>query len=471
MRRSDLADEPRFEMLESIREFALEQLDTEPGLAAEARSAHASYYASWTGDRPTGWVGTEDATTLSLLLAELENLRSAWRECVEAHDLERLQALMGGLWRLYDARGWYRGVTDLAGDVLALLDTMEQTPERTVLGVTLRSSQARALMSMEGYSAEAERAFERLLDSVAGGDVPQVYPVLRALAAVYAFRAEQAKAAEIGRQILRLGEALDDPSVRVDGYLFAGTGSAFGGQLAEGLGLVEEGVGWLRTHPYTASPLRLGPDSRVSLLTAAARLLRLWRREPEAAREFAVRAIEIADEHELHIWNAVGTVLLGAATVELGAHEEGLRRISDGMARYRGLRTPPVFWPFLLQVGAAAYATAGHADEGLRSIGESLELAPLIPDAHVIRGDLLQVAGRGAESLEVYRHALELARGWGTRMTELRAALRLCRAVHRSGDATERSTATETLRGAFAAFTEGLDSPDLVEARELLANP
>jgi predicted ATPase len=507
MRRIDSGDEPRFEMLESIREYALERLEAEPPLAADARLAHARYYARWTESLAARSGGADDATTLSLLATEVENLRAAWRGWVGERDLDRLQALMGGLWRLYDARGWYRGVTDLAGDVLAVLDALESTPERQVLAATLRGSQARALMSMEGFSPEVEAAFERLLESVAGGDAPQVFPVLRALAAVYAFRAEQAKAAEIGHQMLRLAEAGGDPSARVDGYLFAGTGTAFGGRLGDGLALIEEGVRWQQTHPYAGSPLRLGPDSRVSLLTASsllhwwqgslarslersheaitlatdlghpstlgyasfhAGLLRLWRRDPQAAREHAVRAVEVAEEHELHIWTAVGTVLLGAAAVELGVHEEGLRWIADGMARYRGLRTPPVFWPFLLQVSAAACATAGRAEEGLRSIAEAIELSPMVPDAHVVKGDLLLVVGQQAAAVAAYQHGLELARGWGSRMSELRAQLRFCR-MGDGPDGPEHEARFAALRDSVASFGEGPDAPDLVEARRLLS--
>ena len=46
----------------------------------------------------------------------------------------------------------------------------------------------------EAITAEVEAAYERLLESLAGADVPQVYPVLRSLASLYGFRSEHAKA-------------------------------------------------------------------------------------------------------------------------------------------------------------------------------------------------------------------------------------------------------------------------------------
>lgn len=49
-------------------------------------------------------------------------------------------------------------------------------------------------------------------------------------------------------------------SLRLDPHRFAGVGAAFGGRLAEGIPLAEEGVRWFRAHPYTASRLRLGEE-------------------------------------------------------------------------------------------------------------------------------------------------------------------------------------------------------------------
>jgi hypothetical protein len=41
--------------------------------------------------------------------------------------------------------------------------------------------------------------------------------------------------------------------------------------------------------------------------------LHLWRREPELMRDRAVGLLDVADEHDLQIWSALGTFLLGAA--------------------------------------------------------------------------------------------------------------------------------------------------------------
>ncbi len=496
--------EPRFEMLESVREYAIERLEAEQGSAADVRTAHAMHYASWAVRNGDG--RSEESTRLSVLAVELENLRSAWRCSVDDGDLDRLQDLMRGLWPLYDARGWYRGLTDLAEDALAVLATLPPSPEHSILAVTLRSNQARALTAMLGYTAEVEVAHERLLESLQGADVPQVYPVLRALASLYMFRSEHVKATEIGRQILHLGESQDDAMMRADGHLFVGVALAFRGRLEDGLPDLESGIRPFEEGPPVSRPQGLRNDPRVAILTALsllhrwqgrldrsaqrseqavtlalelghasttgyalfhAGLLGLWRGQPESSRDFAVRAIEVADEHDLPIWRAVGTVLLGASATALGLGDEGMRWMAEGLERYRGLRTPPVFWPFLLQLRAGACARVGRTEEGLKVIREALELQPVNADHQLLEGDLLLAAGSEGEAEAAYGRALEFAQRWGALTPSLGAAVRLCRMS--PSDPSIRDLRLRILRETLESFSEGLETPDLVEARELLA--
>src|SRR5439155_6581751 len=44
-----------------------------------------------------------------------------------------------------------------------------------------------------------------------------------------------------------------------------------------------------------------------------ASFLHLWRREPQLVRDRAVGVLDVAEEHDLQIWRALGTFLLGAA--------------------------------------------------------------------------------------------------------------------------------------------------------------
>ena len=70
-----------------------------------------------------------------------------------------------------------------------------------------------------------------------------------------------------------------------------------------------------------------------------------------------------------------------------------------------------------------------------------------------------------ADAERTYNEAISIARGNSAKSLELRAALRLACLQIRQG---RRHEAKELLRPIYAWFTEGLDTADLKEARELL---
>jgi hypothetical protein len=185
-----------------------------------------------------------------------------------------------------------------------------------------------------------------------------------------------------------------------------------------------------------------------------------------------VRVLEVVEDHEFQVWRAVGTALLGAAETALGREEEGLSQIRQGIDLYQGLKTPPVFWPLLLYVQAGACARAGRADEGVALIDEAIEVAgrgsgtTLLPEFQVLRGDLLSAGPEGNGAEHCFQRALSVARDLDARMSQLRAATRLCRLSRERGDAEE---GRRLLNAVHETFMEGFTTPDLIEAGELLA--
>ena len=79
---------------------------------------------------------------------------------------------------------------------------------------------------------------------------------------------------------------------------------------------------------------------------------------------------------------------------------------------------------------------------------------------------LLRASRDGGEEAEAtIRRAIEVARAANARWLELRAATSLARLRAERG---ERRQARDLLAPVFGWFTEGLDTPDLGEARALL---
>jgi tetratricopeptide (TPR) repeat protein len=419
--------------------------------------------------------------------------------------------LRDALWPIYEARGWYHATIALAEDVLAVLAPSPGGPDRWETRLSLMTSRAKAITLLRGYSADAEDAYAEALALVKEhGVVPQLFPVLRNLGSFHGYRGEVDKAIEYATEILRLADAEDDASMRVTGYTLLGANTGFAGDLQAGLRYLEQAIDTFESSGYEPRRVRLGLDSRVSCLTStgfflwflgfpdramarAARavalateldhpyslayayyhagFLHLWRREPETVLERAASALEVAETSDLPLWQALATCLTGAARSGLGDPDAGIRLIAEGIDQYTGLRTPPVFWPMLRWMQAGAHADAGLPAAAFPMIDESLTLAGadgvLSPLFHIVRGDLSMLGSEAsaAAAIESYERALDVSARVGARMTQLRAATRLVRI---SSDA-DRAKRVETLHSLHATFTEGLETPDLVEAGQLLS--
>jgi predicted ATPase/class 3 adenylate cyclase len=492
---------PRVVMLETIKAYAVAQLETRPEFSAAAHDAHARCFVA---------LATEaDADNI---VAELDNLRIAWAHAVAQQDLTRLDALREALWPIYEARGWYHATIALADDMLAVLASSPDVADRWQERLSLMTSRAKAITLLRGYSAEAEDAYGEALALVKErGEVPQLFPVLRNLGSFYGYRGELDKAIVYATEILRLADAENDASMRVTGYTYMGANTGFAGDLEGGLAYLHKAIDAFESSGYESRRLRLGLDPRVSCLTTtgfflwflgypdraaerAARavvvatgldhayslayayyhagFLHLWRREPEIVLERAESCMQVAETSDLPLWRALATCLTGAARSGLGAPEEGIRLIADGLDQYQGLRTPPVFWPMLRWMQAGAYADAGQPAPGFPLIDEALALAGsdtvLAPLFHVVRGDLsvLGPDGSVAEAIDSYQRAHDVSARLGSRMTQLRAATRLVRVAPEP----ERPRRIEALRGTHSTFTGGFETPDVIEAAELLAD-
>ena len=69
------------------------------------------------------------------------------------------------------------------------------------------------------------------------------------------------------------------------------------------------------------------------------------------------------------------------------------------------------------------------------------------------------------EAEESFMTSLEIARSQASRFWELRTSMSLARLWQKQG---KRSEARELLAGVYGWFTEGFDTPDLVDAKALL---
>ena len=507
------AGESRLMMLETMREFAAEQLEGNPDFSSTARRTHAAYYADFTQRQWKRLTSEEEEAAVTDLSADIENVKTAWRYWVKEKDLGQLSKFVDSLWTFYDMRGWYHATVELTNDLLSVLSSTPSTPERIQQEIILRTSLARALLAIKGYTPEVEQAYTHALALCQDGeDVPQLFPVLRGLSSYYVYLGQFEKAAQMGERILRMAEHQNDEGMLVEGHLVFGYNLAFYKNLSEGLGHLEKAIAYFDPDKARTQRFRIGnnpgvvafnisafflwmlgfPDRALERANAAVALakkleqpyslayalfhagvLHHWLRKPERVEEYASAVLEIAEEHEYQVWKAVGNCLRGAALASMGQPDEGLALGRAGMDLYQVLNTPPVFWPLILYLQAEIYNQSGKPEQGLSLVDQIPENLnggsgnTLLPEFFRLKGELLIASSPdyAGEAELWFQRAMEVARDLQAIMMELRVALSLYRFWREQG---KEEQGQRLLSSVLEKFTEGFRTADLIEAKEFL---
>jgi class 3 adenylate cyclase/predicted ATPase len=197
-------------------------------------------------------------------------------------------------------------------------------------------------------------------------------------------------------------------------------------------------------------------------------------RDVATAYAYGSDCVALASEHGFAQWAALGRMLQGWANAQKGEATTGIASIRDRMAPAVAMTGSGVYTPLRLALLAEALALAGKIEEGLAALDDALAKAAVSgvrgwdAEIHRLRGEL---TGRlpypdPAKADESFRTAIAIAREQGTRGYELRAATSLARFWREHG---RRGEARELLAPVYGWFTEGFDTPDLKEAKALLA--
>ena len=365
LRSTDEGGQRRLSMLETIREYAAERLDDEPELAAAARRAHAEYFCEFTRSRRHLFYGPERGAVLDELGGELGNLLAAWRYWVDEREPERLNSLLDGLWVLNEDRGWYHATIELANDLLGVLSAVPSTPARLQEEIALRTSLARGLLAIRGYTQEAEATYDRALAlAEQTGDLPQRAPVVRSLASFYFYRGEFDRAAALGRELLDLAEERGDATLQVDAELVYGASVAFLGDVVGGMEHIERAVALFDPRQHLEG-FRFGPSPGAIAYTTSALLQ--WLRGRSGSLRRSSRSARSGSRRSSTIRTARAYIFFHTAVLDLWrrrlavAHE----RAGERARRRRGARVPDLEGR-RADVQGAAVAGLGRPDGASR---------------------------------------------------------------------------------------------------------
>ena len=121
--------EPRFMMLETVREYALEVL-RESGEAERTRHAHAVYYLKLAEEAEPHLKGVRQAEWLARLEREQENQRASLAWLIEQNEAELALRFCGALWWFWWLRGYWSEARRWLETTLKLTQAGEATSAR-----------------------------------------------------------------------------------------------------------------------------------------------------------------------------------------------------------------------------------------------------------------------------------------------------------------------------------------------------
>jgi class 3 adenylate cyclase/predicted ATPase len=192
-----------------------------------------------------------------------------------------------------------------------------------------------------------------------------------------------------------------------------------------------------------------------------------------AANAEAEELATLAEEKRTLFWQALATATQGCLAALSGNAADAVRMVSSGMKALRS--TGATLWtPLYLSYLTLAHAQLGQFDDAWRCIEEAMT-AVEATNERWYEAEVYRVAGETALMPEKpdrakaeahFVRALAVARRQQAKSWELRAATSLARLRRDQG---KRADARELLAPVYEWFTEGFDTPDLKEAKALLA--
>lgn len=394
---------------------------------------------------------------------------------------------------------------------LRLLAMQPETAERVQQAFLLRISLGWEYAARGGYGhPEVQKAFDQarpLCERVGTG--PQLVDVLFGLHCFYGMRAQYDTVRTLDDEIGRIAAEAGDPILaaiyhRAYGHIATVTGD-FGAareHLEQALVIRRPERGWHfmqgpdhapvcrsflswtlwlqgygdqaveQSHEALAAAEGTAQSIILAHILSLTALFHVLRREVSACLDRAEADLAIAAPKGFPLWEGLGHTHRGWALAQQGRVTEGLAECREGSRQIFAVGALQCY-PWSLTLLAETLGLAGRADEGLAVVAEAVteecRAGGRFARAELLRlrGELLLQCGDAEAEVEACFHeAIAVAQDQQAKAWELRATMSLCRLWQRTG---RREAARGRLSVLYNQFTEGLDAPDLREAKALLA--
>jgi DNA-binding SARP family transcriptional activator/RecA/RadA recombinase len=395
---------------------------------------------------------------------------------------------------------------------LGLLTTLPDSPQRTELELSLQMALGIAWQGITGLQTlEAKDIYIRARElSQQVGRTSQLCQVLVNLSIHHYMRAEYHLASDLAQEALDLAGQSGDQLLVALSHWFLGIISFSLGEYAQARSHLGQIISfydpqrhhqpfvilrgsdpgpsalawdacclWCLGYPEQAArrsqeALALAgeldhPFTLADALTFGGCAFNAMRRDALSLKDDAEMLMRLSRE-KLPSWVCTAECYTGEALAMLGQVSEGITQIHQGMSSKEalGMRCYRVG---MLRALADAQAIAGRPEEGLATLDEALTLVEQTDERHWeaelrrLKADLLLSRGETDHAEASLREAIEVARRQQAKSWELRATVSLSRLLQMQG---RQEEARQLLSEIYGRFTEGVDTPDLQEARALL---
>jgi DNA-binding winged helix-turn-helix (wHTH) protein/predicted ATPase len=422
-------------------------------------------------------------------------------------------------------RSAHHEAIDLANRGLEALKLVPQTAEHAKKEMKLRMILSASLMATKGFaSAEAEAINARGRELFwRQGPSSELFYMLWSLNMYQQFSGNMHTSLEISHQLMHLAEDLKDGALIMEARRSLAAVLVLSGRCSEALEHLEKGGALYAMHRDHSNKVFAGgfdnkvmvecfvalalfplgyPDQSAERLEAGLTLAReldnpqtlvvaehvaaqfhQLRGEAALVQVFAKDAMELADQYGLALWVTYGLIELGWAEAELGDAEGGIEKMQRGLAQYERSGAK-LRCPYFLGLLADQLSKAGRLEESFAAITKALTLSEqtgegyALPELHRIKGELILKSSEQVQSGDLaksllpspvtqaqacFEEALAIARQQHARSWELRAQLCLHRLALQQG-----TPASAGLAEIYSSFTEGHETEDLRQAKQLL---
>jgi class 3 adenylate cyclase/tetratricopeptide (TPR) repeat protein len=418
----------------------------------------------------------------------------------------------------------YQGALRRLENAIELFAKLPDSRERAELELDLQIDYGAALLVTKGWWVpEAGKAFSRARELCQQKEEdPRLYRVLSGLHSFHLVRGEHPTALAYTDELIALADRFRNGAMQADAHLLSGFSKFFMGEFADAHSSLELCIGyharqrhlniglgaadqdplmsalcydamtlWFLGHPDQAAKRageslerarELGSPFTLTWCLSQLGMYYTIRRDFDAAEKTTTEGLSLARKHGLAFLEAqiLAYRLIGSAaqgkfgqTADRASTESGYAEVGYELAH-----------TWARSILAQGFASVGQIDTALALIAQSAALVERNQERYVesevdrIKGELTLLQAKDLSNMsdevrtaasaaeQSFMKAIEVARRQRAKSLELRATVSLARLLR---DTDRRNQGRATLAEIYNQFTEGLNTPDLKDAKSLRA--